>query len=419
MLKIISVILVVLISCSLLLQIDDEPDPAMSSFLTKAAVTDTNNEAYFYLMGLSAPKHMDPISVGLEISKQNSVANTYTRNELERPSSAAFNNIKLTDALINMSNIPAILTKHTVLLERYETFISKEGFQSSIEPSPSEVLPAYAYLTTANRLYFLKAIYLAQSKKPNDAVTLLMDNLSNLRMQLTNADSLVGKLVYTSMISQNLDALSILTHQENIVLDTKISALSLAEQDFEKAMSRELLFVQNILIDLDKSAAIFQQSEMPFNQQKSSEDKPYTPAWLVRMLFKPQMSINATYPYYQEIAQLSQLTPAEFSQSFNQQTRNQTKYKVLPYIRNLLGEALMDIRPEFDQHLIRVFDLNAKIAILNQVSANALAIDLSTINNPYYNNTGTAYYTNNKESICLTGPSNDDKSRCLQIKSHR
>lgn len=417
MFKIISAILIVIISIDLLLQIDDDINPEAVSFLTKATVTNKNNEAYFYLLGLNAAEGSDPVSVGLAIFTQNDITKTGSHPKLELPSGANFINATTINALFNVNNTSTVLTKHAVLLKRYETFITKKDYLTLNEPSlSSDMLPTYSYLTAGNKLYMLKAIHMAHNNEAKLAVELLMANLSHLRMQLRNADSLIGKLIYTSIIDQNLDVLSILLHQKKVVLNTKLLPLSSAERDFNKAMSRELLFVNNILTDLDKNPQLFEQSEIDFNNETSSEDTPNTPAWLVRILFKPKMSINAKFPYYQKVAKQSRLTPSQFSQSIKHSTPQHTSYSVLYYIRNFVGSILMDTVPEFDQYIVRVFDLNAKISLLNQLPTVDSTNSIANIINPYFNKTGTAYYTKDNASICLTGPSDDDKSRCLKIK---
>jgi len=417
MVKIISAILLVIVSAVLLLQIDDPPAPGLTRFLNKSVVTHQDNHAYFYLMGIDAPANLDPLTVGKEIIQRGDTITSQPVRGLELPTNALFitEASKRVDALFNAKNIPTILANNVVLLERYQAFINMKGYQTASTPSLSEPMPSYTHLTYGNRLLILSTVHTAQVSDAATAVTQLTENISSLRLQLTNADNLIGKLIYTTMISESIDALSSLVQTHNIALSTPLAQLSAAERDFEKVMSRELSIGNNVFKTLDKNPEFFQRSAVITSEEGYSDSTFKSPAWLVRLLFKPQMSINSLYPRYQDIAKLSRLTPVQFAQASKSE---QTRSVKTAYFRNPIGQILVNTSgPELSDYVKLVFDLNAKITILNQTATLAdQPIKLSSIRNPYYNTINTAYLTTDKSSICLTGPSEHDTNRCLKVK---
>lgn len=431
MLKIITIIFAIIISAILLLQIDDDLNPEIAPFLAKGVAT-APNDAYFYLMGIDAPAGENPLEAGKKkyaaIDQTKSIFDehipadsTVRKNKLTLPEGKYFGYAEkdYLSAMFSANDVAQVLAENAVLLERYQTLIEIKGYQTVTNATLSETFPNYSYLTKGNKLLFLKTINTAKTSGVEKAIPLLTDNLSALRMQLKNADNLVGKLIYTLLISESLDVLSILVHQQKSFSAVNIAPISLAERKFDIVMSREFAMAYDALTQLDRSPDFF--THTGALKGEFDNDKGSAPGWWVRAIYKPNMSANGQYLFYKEIVALSQLEQAEFA-SITQETKKKDEELLsveTSYIRNAAGSILLNIAsPAFEGYTALLFDLNAKIAIFNQTANKAeLPTDLSNIQNPYYDKADTAYYSEDKKSICLTGPLNDDKNRrCLRLK---
>lgn len=407
------------------MQIDDELNPEVERFLAQSKVSD-NSEAYLYLMGIDALADENPSEIGKQvfesIQQNESLATSDVEpielldmtdeNKLPLPSSERFCSSWHEDCFetifSNNDDLAEILSSNAILLQRYQTFINMSDYHTLAKPTASEIFPPYSYLAKGNRLVILKAVQTAQTADPAQAVTILMDNISVLRQQLKSADNLIGKMIYTALISDNLDALSIFIHQQNIAFGHEIVSVSLAERNFEVAMVREFALIYDVYTSLDKNPEFFAQAGF--------ENESTAPKWLVKTVFKPNMSVNEAYLFYENIATRSQLKQQDFASGAenNEQLQIQTSS-----IRNYAGSILNNIAyPDFDKYIARLFDLNAKIALFNQTAdSTELPADLSTIQNPYYGTGNTAYYSDDGKNICLTGPlENDRNQRCLRVK---
>ena len=410
----------------LLLQIDNDLKPEIADMLEQAMPAESS-EAYLYLLGIVAAESEDPSVVGRQLftdmqraeehytfGDQSFEYEAYPEDKmLPLPQGELFCDSSeegCWQAIFNKKQErEQVLQANTTLLERYNAFISLPDYHSLAKPTEQEVFPPFSYLIKANRLVILNAINTHQTAEYGRTINVLTDHVSTLRNQLMRADNLVAKMVYSAMISDNLDALSLIIHASNGVLNDEIASLSLAERDLALAMSREFAMGYGLYTNLDRNSEFFGYAEDGW--------KGYMPGWLVRVFFKPNMTANDAFIFYSDTVQRSQLAQTEFAKSDLE--RSEEPYFKLSSIRNSVGNILNSIaRPNFDQYIARLFDLNTKISIFNQIADKAvLPIDIDYIQNPNYGTGDTAYYSEEGKSICLTGPLEDERSlRCLRVK---
>ena len=418
MIKIIIGILAVLLTAILLLQIDDDLHPDIRPILATYNAPE-DNDAYFYLLGLDAPADTDPTAFG----KQKLTNKNYDNDlpKLPIPNGSLFShndNATFLTSAFTSDTIAETLENNAVLLARYETFIAMEGYQTASTPSVDEPLPAYPHLAAGNKLFLLKAIHTAKSSDLATATTHLSNHITALRSHLKKADTLVGKIIYTALLAESIDTLSIIAGQANSKPTMQIMPLTIVEQSLQLPMFRELASMSNLMTSLDKNPEFFTKHDA-FNQAKSDDSNLEVPGWYVKLFFKPNMSVNHMYQYYKDTVALSELTSKEFASTVQYEIDKHTSAYSMFSIRNLAGNILTNIgAPNFEGYVGRVFDLNCKIALFNQMYGQPKAIPVDQITNPYYDKTGTAFYSQDKKSICLTGPidtGNDKDSRCLTL----
>lgn len=417
----------------LLLQIDDELDPEVATFLEQARPAESS-EAYLYLLGIVAAEGEDPLAMGkqlfasmqqaeqqYELGDETFGFKDYPEDKkLALPEGELFCSGSEQDCWQTIFNDEEgrdqVLKQYATLLLRFQAFIKMTDYQTLSKSTVMEISPPFQYLNKGNRLVISTAIHIAQTADSEQSITILIDNISGLRHHLKSADTLIGKMIYTALISDNLDALSLIIHQNKQVFEHQIGSISLAERDLEIVMAREFTMSYGLYTAMDKHPDFFTSTSVDdggFN----SDDGFKAPGWAVKTIFKPNMSINKAYLFYKRILTRSQLDQTEFA-AMAFEKHEQPLFRPT-YIRNPVGTILNDIAsPSFDQYIARLFDLNAKIAIFNQtMNKTALPQDLSFIQNPYYEKGGTAFYSEDGKSICLTGPLEDDKNqRCLRVK---
>ena len=410
----------------LLLQIDDELDPDIATFLEQAKPAESS-EAYLYLLGIEAAEGEDPLTVGqrlfasMQQAEEDRLGDESFRAEgypedkkLALPQGELFCNRKDVECwktiFTNRHDIESALQDNGTLLNRYQTFMNMDDYASLVKPMMTEPHPPFAFLTKANTLVILKAINIGRTAQPKQGIKIIMSNILMLRQKLESADSLIGKMIYAAIISDLLDGLSLLNHQEHPILDgsLRLSSISLAERDFNIVMSREFAMNYDLFVSLDKNPNFF---------ARKTFIESYIPSWSTRTIYKPNMSINEQYWFYKKVIAHSRLEQVNFTpEVLNKKEFLTSKFSS---IRNPVGSILNDIsNPYYGQYIARLFDLNAKIAIFNQtVNKETLPSDLGYIQNPYYEKGGTAFYSDDGKSICLTGPLDDDKNqRCLRMK---
>ena len=415
----------------LLLQIDDELNPEVASFLEQAKPAESS-DAYLYLLGIIAAEDEDPLVVGQQLlASMQQAEQQYDFSDgtfgfeaypddkkLALPDGALFcaNQQEACWHIVfdNKAARDQALKAHAVLLQRYQYFLGLNDYHSLVKPTAVEGFPSYEYLVKANRLVTLNVINTIQTTDSSHAIKIMTEHIALLRNYLKSTDNIIGKLIYSAIISESLDVLSLIIHQGQTAFPPQLSPLSVDERDFTTVMSREFAMGYDLYTCLDKHPQFFSTLTMAGIQNKGK-----SPAWLVRLVYKPNMTINEDYLGYKEAVLRSQLAQKQFAVTVANELKNEQKSHYKISIRNYAGGVLNNVaRPSFDRVIARVFDLNAKITIFNQtVNKETLPSDLGYIQNPYYEKGGTAFYSDDGKSICLTGPLEDAKNqRCLRIK---
>jgi hypothetical protein len=409
-----------------LLQIDDDLNPEVAAFLEQAEPAE-QSEAYLYLLGIVAAEGEDPLKVGKQLfADMQQAERDYQlgdesfgyegypeENKLALPEGKYFCGSRDEQCwptlFSNPSEIDQVIRDHATLLERYQSLVQLMDYRSLSKPTSLETFPPFDYLLKANRLVVLNTIYMAHIAEPAQAVEMLVRHVAELRRQLIKVDNVIGKVIYSALIAESIDVLSLIVHKNNLVFKDEISPISSLERDFSTIMAREFAMNFDLFMSMDRHPDFF---------AKSLNGDYKSPHWLVRAVFKPNMTVNDSLSFYKSTIARSQLEQTEFSLAMADEMggRDQlSKFSIRNYAGNILNEIAV---PNFDQYIASIFDLNAKIAIFNQtVNKAELSADLKYIQNPYYESGGTAYYIEDGKTICLTGPLGKDQNhRCLKVK---
>lgn len=139
-------------------------------------------------------------------------------------------------------------------------------------------------------------------------------------------------------------------------------------------------------------------------------DSPETaavPKWRLLLMYKPHMTVNDMLSDYQRVAANSRLETAAFARTLGTPTR--TELSIWRRMRNPVGAILGAVAmPDFNKHLARLHDLDAKLALFN-----ALGQAVPEADNPYRPGQ-RAKWDAKRQAYCFTGPLKDEQGvRCL------
>ena len=288
-----------------------------------------------------------------------------------------------------------LMKGYRVLIARSNRFHEFNEYKTLSKPTISELYPPYPYIANAERIKVLEAISLYKSGDTPKSIEKLIVQFSELRKLMSLQDNLVGKLVFLLKLSEIVDVLSVIMSNEKSNVEA-IQSLSEKEKSFYMIAAREFAMSYYTFKNLDRHPEFF---KIGGN----------FPGWLTRIVYKPNMTINAIAPIYHRLDNLAKLSPSEFSEKVKNEERISPSTSKL---RNYVGDLLIAIFPEFDEYVARFYDFDAKIALFNQV--HVLNRDLDSMNNPYY---GPEIPEKTDEKLCFRGPLEDKRSlRCLRVK---
>lgn len=366
-----------------------------------------DSEAYLFLSGFYAHADDKPSDVGralLETSRKDesgdvSGAELYDdAKKIPRPSGDLFCPVwepGCLDRLFTESfDIDAMRREHKVLLQRLAVFHQFDEYQTLAKPTLREIYPPYHYVAAAERIRVLAAIAAFKEGDTAAAIDALSKQLVEIRSSLALQDNLIGKLIFLMKFSEVIDVLSII-HSQTGQPSMFIPLLTPAEKDFTRVVAREFGLSYYGFLEIDRDPGFFQESGS-------------VPGWMVRVLYKPNMTINAIAPQYLEWEHMMELTSAEFAvylENGNRYVPSSSR------IRNYAGSALIAMPANFDEYIARFKDLDAKLTLFNQRYHYQAALD--ELKNPFYPDESAEI---SASQGCFRGPLEDVRYlRCIRL----
>ena len=412
--------IIVLILAVLLLQIDDDLDPVAAQLISKAEPAG-KHDSYAYLWGIDASANEDPYEVGKSLItsiKRSEAAGGITLDsvtyepypeakKLPLPKDSLICTVR-NDGCIEMMfkggvNIDRLVQDNTTLISRYNYFNSLNQYNTQTQAHLSEPLPSYEYITTGNSLVLLKAIRAAAMNSCVISTALLKTNISGIRNQLKQQDTLIGKLVYLNLLSENLDVAFLVLGICGNSHYFEVPALAEHERTLELAMSREYSAFYSVIKEIARNPEAFKKGGS-------------LPGWMVRTVIKPNITANDKLPLYVNAIKLSTLSPKMFLEKVS--VKGVAEFET-SYVRNLVGSIFNQVAAvNYDETIAVFFDIDAKIFLYNSM-ARSLDVKflVGGISNPYYDTGHYASITADGNWACFDGPLPDTKrQRCLRIK---
>jgi hypothetical protein len=411
--KILFFVFIGLIAVTGLLMIDDELSQE-SKLLLRESPKGTDNTGYFYLMGIMAAPNEDPIEVGKTLfasiqhkKEKGTISLTYEKYPEEKKLAipegdlyCKFHDENCIKSIFqNIKNFNE--NDNDILLNRYLSYLSFNDHKLITHPHIEEPLPPYNYLIIGARIFLLKNIQISENGNPDLAITNTEEHIKKIRKRMANSDNLIAKMVYASILSQMIDSIYFIKKGSNNEKLIYIEPLNSSELSFNEPMKREFKGMENLFRSMDRNGNFL-------------GTQYYIPGFLVRCIYKPNMTLNLMAPDYLNLIESSLLEPFELVaiRSTNDTTKNKNKYS----IRNIVGNTLSKIgQPNFSKYIFRLHDLNIKITLFNKT------VNLKTdetknveIENPYYRRMEKPTIIADK--LCLNGPLEDHHAiRCTPL----
>lgn len=384
--------------------IDDEVNPEVFAMLNTVENAG-ESDAYLYLLGIHAPDGTDPAELGRELfdladhmPAEEIIELHEDADRLPKPTDSLFcNSLKegcLNSLFTTDFDIKKIRLEHNTLIARAEHFYRLGEFRTLTRPAADELIPEIGYLSAAERIKVLEAISLYKEGQSKLAINSLMKQLNELRQAMALQDNLLGKLLFIAKLSEALDVASIILARQKPKSVDRIPQLTADEKNLQVVAAREFILVYDLLQGLTSSP------------KDSFGHK--TVRWLIRTVYKPNMSANAVLPQHQRMAHLTQLSSENFARAV--ESDNVTAPRT-PIIRNALGNYLINKAPPsaYDKYAIRFHDLDVKIAIFNHLYHEKR--EFTTAKNPYYPNDPLELLA---DRLCFRGPGEDNRIKCLR-----
>lgn len=416
--KILATLFAFLFVSALLLQIDDDLLPEVQALLDEGQPP-VESEAYYYLVGIGAAADQSPGTAGREVfnafvkAENKRLANgdhyelpeTFGKSDLPLPEGTLKCDLETKECaellFSESSDLAAFLQSNHILLERYNEYSGLNDYATLSSPSLFGPYLPFNYIATAGRLKLLASIKEAKTFDSVHGMRLIIENISSLRRQLALQDNLIGKMVYLKLISESIDYAYLISSRLREKTAIHLLSLDTKEKDFKKVMAREFIITSDVI----------------FNMFDTKEGRKW-PVWLQKIIFKPNMMINASLPFYEESIKRSALSHLEFAAKIS---RNHEPKIHNSWIRNPYGSTLNMMYAgmrAYDTYRMRMLDLDAKIILFNAAvkASNAESL-VGSLSSPYFESGHAAYLSEDGRKICFDGPLPMHRDfRCLRIK---
>lgn len=414
---------IVIICFSIYLIQDESLNPEATQWMTEAS-TFKENDAYYFLLGMSAPAADDPITAGKQAYNlyKDKPPLWYPNVEsddvkasktLALPShDGLFCSMREIDCLsyifANVEKIPDAIQPYSVIKERYLRFIQSKDYHTNLISMGASA--NYNYLMKGNQIVLLQAIDQVKINAQS-AIKDIQTDLADLRQQLKTADNLLFKLVINAMIVRDIQTITLLEHKYDI--SVPIARLDAEEKNLDKPFKYELVYQRNVMAHLGDDSS------------NDIENKGYFYRWINRLclhfFYIPNMTTNQVFAHYKILQNLNSLDYSIIKEFVNAHKGEQSFT-----IKNLMGSTIANVHEyylTYVSYCSRMIDTDLKIMLSNAINAQKSegAIDLTQIQNPYFKNPTHPYWSTDGKQVCLDKPKfgtedNSDNKVCLIVK---
>ena len=258
--------------------------------------------------------------------------------------------------LSQKNTIEQLINENGILLNRYQDLKQYPEYRNTLLTDVRSPVPDYSILMSLNRLH--GAGIALRYSDPERAATLtdLNNDIAFLRRLISQADTLIIKMVALSMLKHDLYLYSSLmdTRPDEIYLFDELPALTSEERSIEEPIKYEFRMNTNLIYEIKTYPQLI----------TGDLGVPY---WLPFPMFRANHSINMVQKVLNKNLKNNQKTAIEFYQRYSVQN-NGSEFKPgwLSYLYNPIGCILFSISiPDYSKYIIRIHDMDGLISMIN------------------------------------------------------
>ena len=288
------------------------------------------------------------------------------------------------------------LERLSTLVERYSEYLSANDYRTEIGSFVNEPWPDFRYLFVASRMNIFSAFNTAENGNVDAAIATLLEESRLLRATLMASDTVIHKVMTLALLRDNLGAVAYIHSLHDAHQMEPIPFLTRSERSFYGPLQREFTLIRKIAEEADGNPELL-----------SYEFE--TPAWLGRLIFRPNMLINTVAERIDRQIILSQVKQAAFSAAVDELNISDDRmYSIVPSVNDAM---VVMSGVDYTNYVARAFDINVKIELVNaQITGNP-----NLLNNPYYPDDEVKLHEDDY-SVCMDGPLPDERRyRCLHV----
>lgn len=367
--KWLAISLVLCIAAFLLLnQFDETLQPGAAALLQPtASLVDPQHNAYFTLIGLSAPSGVDATTWGLKVAKL-----THLEPLAQSPLSKPICDLDAQHCLRLAKQQPDLLQKalldQQLLQTRYLTARQFAQFEESVWQTATDPLPNFSAAFRAQTLRHAQIGLWVEAGNVSAVLDELAADIAFQRLRLAGSKTLIGKMVSLAALLRDYTLLADLMREKPALLaghSTHITALLQPLTATERTMLPAVQHEFRVFAGAVRSFRYdFMRSELGYSAH--TFDALLNP--LADSLLQPNATINRLYRLEQTDEALAMATPAQFAQAHSATQDLVMQFSESRWDRfyNPVGKILIDIgRADYHRYLHRPLEINAFIYLLS------------------------------------------------------
>lgn len=244
----------------------DEPlNPKVADYLTPLPKTVlTENNAAYLILGFTAKQDQDPVAAAQQTLQEYDAAladpDKHYQANFDYFSIADKQNLLcdfkeadcLTSVVKNVEAILAIGAQYPAYQARYQALLQRPNYERLIKPSLVEPNP-YPNFSVILQMQRIKLSGLLVEASPN-AMDALYQDIQFWRMILSNASSLITKMVATRALSNDYHVVQYLAKNVPDVVDDRFKApLTAQEKDMKPVLESDFKLFTNLILWMDQN----------------------------------------------------------------------------------------------------------------------------------------------------------------------
>ena len=245
-----------------------------------------------------------------------------------------------------------------LLLRRYKDLYGYKYYQNKLAVDFRSPIPDLTNLMDIHRLHGLKIVLRFLEGKHVEAIQRINMDIEFTRRLMTQADTMIVKMVALSMLKYDLYLYATLMNtRENVdyYLFNEIPMLTQEEQSFEKAVKYEFLMNAKLIDEINRYPQTYF-GDFSF------------PDWLPFPLFRKNHSTNMVYNAFRHVLDESNQSANEYyiSNVNNPGNNEDIRPDWLSYVYNPIGSILFSVSvPDFNKYITRMHDMDCLIILIN------------------------------------------------------